>query len=42
MGLEQIFFYPLLQVSFQDPSKLLAEFFNGEVIKLDEEYAYDA
>ena len=30
------------KVSVQDPSKLLAEFFNGIVIKLDEEYAYDA
>ena len=26
----------------QDPSKLLAEFFNGVVIKLDEEYKYDS
>jgi len=26
----------------QDPSKLLTEFFNGLVIKLDDEYAYDA
>ena len=25
----------------QDPSKLLAEFFNGVVIELDEEYEYD-
>ena len=25
----------------QDPSKLLAEFFNGVVIKIDEAYAYD-
>ena len=30
------------KVTFQDPSKLLAEFFNGVVIKLDEEYAYEA
>ncbi len=30
------------KVSFQDLSKLLAEFFNGVVIKLNEEYAYDA
>ena len=30
------------KVSVQDPSKLLAEFFKGVVIKLDEEYAYDA
>ena len=29
------------KISFQDPSKLLAEFFNGVVIKLDEEYTYD-
>ena len=28
------------KLSFQDPSKLLAEFFNGEVIKLDEIYIY--
>ena len=26
------------KASVQDPSKLLAEFFNGVVIKLDEEY----
>ena len=30
------------KVSVQDLSKLLAEFFNGVVINLDEEYAYDA
>ena len=30
------------KVSIQDPSKLLAEFFNGVVIKVDEEYAYEA
>ena len=30
------------KVSLQDPSKLLADFFNGVVIKLDEEYAYDS
>ena len=30
------------KVSVQDPSKLLAEFFNGVVIKFDEEYAHDA
>ena len=30
------------KVSVQDPSTLLAEFFNGVVIKLNEEYAYDA
>jgi hypothetical protein len=29
------------KVSVQDPSKLLAEFFSGVVIKLDEEYIYD-
>tara|TARA_Y200000002_G_scaffold38923_1_gene28389 strand:- start:109 stop:246 length:138 start_codon:yes stop_codon:yes gene_type:complete len=29
------------KVSVQDPSKLLAEFFNGVIIKLDEEYIYD-
>ena len=29
------------KVSVQDPSKLLAEFFNGVVIELDEEYKYD-
>ena len=29
------------KVSVQDPSKLLAEYFNGVVIKLDEEYIYD-
>ncbi len=29
------------EISVQDPSKLLAEFFNGVVIELDEEYAYD-
>ena len=29
-------------VSLQDPSKLLADFFNGVVIKLDEEYLYDS
>ena len=29
------------KVSVQDPSKLLAEFFNGVVIELDEEYTYD-
>ncbi len=30
------------KISFQDPSKLLAEFFNGVVIDLDEEYVYDS
>ena len=28
--------------SFSDPSKLLAEFFNGEVIKTEEEYTYES
>ena len=28
--------------SVKDPSKLLAEFFNGVVIELDEEYKYDS
>ena len=30
------------EVSVQEPSKLLAEFFNGVVIELDEEYKYDS
>ena len=30
------------KISVQDPSKLLAEFFNGVVIKLDEAYVYDS
>ena len=30
------------KVLAQDPSKVLAEFFNGVVIKLDQEYAYEA
>ena len=30
------------KISIQDSSKLLAEFFNGVVIKLDEEYGYDS
>ena len=30
------------KISFKDPSKLLAEFFNGVVIELDEEYSYDS
>ena len=30
------------KISAQDPSKLLAEFFNGAVIKIDEAYAYDS
>ena len=29
-------------ISVQDPSKLLAEFINGVVIKNDEAYAYDS
>ena len=29
------------QVSVRDSSKLLADFFNGVVIKLDEDYIYD-
>ena len=29
-------------ISVQDPSKLLAEFFNGVVIKNDEAYPYDS
>ena len=29
------------KVSIQDPLKLLAEFFSGVVIKLDEEYIYE-
>ena len=29
------------KISVKDPSKLLAEFFNGVVIELDKEYAYD-
>ena len=29
------------KVSVQDPSKLLAEYFSGVVIKLDEEFIYD-
>ena len=28
------------KISVQEPSKLLAEFFNGVVIELNEEYAY--
>ena len=31
-----------MEISFQDPSKLLADFFNGTVIDLDEEYTYDS
>ena len=30
------------KISVQHPSKLLAEFFNGAVIKIDEAYAYDS
>ncbi len=30
------------KVSVQDPSKLLAEFFNGVVIELDEKYEYES
>ena len=30
------------KVLIQDPSKLLAEFFNGVVIEIDEEYEYDS
>ncbi len=30
------------KTSIKDPSKLLAEFFNGVVIELDEEYEYDS
>ena len=30
------------KISVQDPSKLLAEFINGVVIKIDEAYAYDS
>ena len=29
------------KISVRDPSELLAEFFNGVVIELDKEYAYD-
>ena len=29
------------KISFKDPSKLLAEFFNGVVIELDKEYSFD-
>ncbi len=29
------------KISVKDPSKLLAEFFNGVVIELDKEYEYD-
>ena len=30
------------KISVLDPSKLLAEFFNGVVINIDEAYAYDS
>ena len=30
------------KISIKEPSKLLAEFFNGVVIELDEEYGYDS
>jgi len=30
------------KISIQEPSKLLAEFFNGVVIELDEEYEYES
>ena len=30
------------KISIQDPSKLLAEFFNGVVIKIDEQFKYDS
>ena len=30
------------KISVQEPSKLLAEFFSGVVIELNEEYAYDS
>ena len=30
------------KISIQDSSKLLAEFFNGVVIELDEKYKYDS
>ena len=30
------------KIFVEDPSKLLAEFFNGVVIELDEEYKYDS
>ena len=30
------------KISFQDPSNLLAQYFNGVVIKLDEAYEYDS
>ena len=30
------------EISVQDPSQLLAEFFNGVAIKNDEAYSYDS
>ena len=30
------------KISLEYPSKLLADFFNGVVIELDEEYEYDS
>ena len=30
------------KIPVHEPSKLLAEFFNGVVIELNEEYAYDS
>ena len=30
------------KIFIKDPSKLLAEFFNGVVIELNEEYKYDS
>ena len=30
------------KISVKDPSKLLADFFNGVVIQLEEEYVYDS
>jgi len=30
------------KISIQDPSKFLADIFNGVVIELDEEYIYDS
>ena len=29
------------KISVKDPSKLLAEFFNGVVVEVDEKYAHD-
>ena len=31
-----------LKVSVNDPSKILAEFFNGVVIKIDEKFNYES